>query len=227
MDDEKQVAHNRGLMGQASKNLLVRRYARYVLMYTRDILLWKAMGRKNPPHFIKQKHVRRFQRQYGLSFFVETGTYLGEMIQAVVKNFQEIYSIELDKYLFENAKARFKPYRHIHILHGDSKDVLREVLKQLSSPALFWLDGHFSGGITAKGEKETPIVDELLAIKEHYIPGHVILIDDASSFTGDGNYPTYSEVADMISAVDPQLKIKVMDDIICAYNPHLACFLRD
>ena len=48
--------------------------------------------------------------------------------------------------------------RRAEILQGDSTDVLPEVVEKMDEPTLFWLDGHYSGGITASGEQETPIV---------------------------------------------------------------------
>jgi hypothetical protein len=72
--------------------------------------------------------------------------------------------------------------------------VLLTVLQKLREPTLFWLDGHWSGGITAKGEKETPIVAECEAVLSHPVRGHVILIDDARCFTGENDYPTVAEM---------------------------------
>ena len=39
-----------------------------------------------------------------------------------------------------------------------------ELVRQLDGPALFWLDGHYSGGDTAKGELDTPVSAELESI---------------------------------------------------------------
>jgi hypothetical protein len=44
---------------------------------------------------------------------------------------------------------------------------------------MFWLDRHYSGGFTAKGEKDCPIIEELDAISNGSHLKHSILIDDA------------------------------------------------
>jgi hypothetical protein len=49
---------------------------------------------------------------------------------------------------------------------------------------LFWLDGHFCGGVSAHGDKGTPILEELNLILSHRVKEHVILIDDARLFNG-------------------------------------------
>ena len=55
-------------------------------------------------------------------------------------------------------------YQHVYILQGDSTHVLSAILGKISQPCLFWLDAHCSGGQTARGELETPIMWELSCI---------------------------------------------------------------
>src|SRR5579862_1202790 len=137
---------------------------------------WRKAGALlPPPHIFKQQVVREYGARFGLRTLVETGTYKGDMVQGVERHFAEIHSIELGRELFEEARARFAGLGHIHLHHGDSATVLPELLKTVHSPALFWLDGHFSQGITARGGKDTPIVEELGAIYTHNATEDVIL----------------------------------------------------
>mgnify|MGYP001369983704 CR=1 FL=1 len=39
--------------------------------------------------------------------------------------------------------------------------MLKNIIKNIDKPALFWLDGHYSGGVTGMGDNETPILEEL------------------------------------------------------------------
>ena len=167
-----------------------------------------------PPHIVKQKTVIQYAKLFCVSILVETGTFSGEMISSVKGVFKEIYSIELDPLLFENARRRFAGKPHIHLLNGDSAAVLSEVLDELKEPALFWLDGHYSGEGTAKGEIETPIKAELAQILEHAVPQHVILIDDARMFTGENDYPTLDELKAQVHAFSEDLGFEVEADII-------------
>ena len=59
----------------------------------------------------------------------ETGTFMGDMIYAVERQFSEIHSIELGGELFEAARRRFAGLAHVHLHHGDSTTVLPELLK--------------------------------------------------------------------------------------------------
>jgi len=58
-----------------------------------------------PSHWEKVVEVKKFRKKYGLTVFVETGTYQGAMIKAVNGLFKNIISIELGKELFENKTA--------------------------------------------------------------------------------------------------------------------------
>ena len=117
-----------------------------------------------------------------------------EMVEAMKGRFEKIYSIELNDELYGKAKERFVSDKNVTLLHGDSGEVLPMLLSNITEPVLFWLDGHYSAGITSKGNLNTPIVKELRAICEDSTK-HVILIDDARLFVGKEDYPTYDEIA--------------------------------
>jgi hypothetical protein len=160
--------------------------------------IWIAAGKPlPPPHLVKQLAVKELAKRYKARVFVESGTYFGDMVYAVREVFDEIYSIELDEVLCRNAQIRFAGLRNVRIVRGDSGDVLGEILSNVRQPCLFWLDGHYSGGITAVGARHTPIEKELMHISRHsFKRNHVILIDDARCFTGEGDYPSIQLLRD-------------------------------
>lgn len=164
-------------------------------------------------HIVKQNNIRKLQKDHGLTTFVETGTFMGDMVEAQRTYFKKLYSIELGKDLYNQAVARFNKYPHIKIIHGDSGVILNDLLREIHEPALFWLDGHYSAGITAKGDKNTPIMEELRTILSQKYD-HVILIDDARLFIGEGDYPTIDEISSFVLGQDPRRMISVADDII-------------
>lgn len=186
---------------------------------------WKRDGGPiPPPNLVKQRIVNRYGRDYAVKTLVETGTFLGDMVHACRKNFDRIVSIELDPQLYQNACRRFGSESHIEIYEGDSANLLSTITEEISEPCLFWLDGHYSGGVTAKGDLNTPIMNELSAICDHPIDGHVMLIDDARLFTGEDDYPTLDEVRDFVLSRKPDHKFELDLDIIRitppSVNPH-------
>jgi len=161
------------------------------LILNKEYKQWLSDGKPvPPPHRAKQLAVTEYANEYNLKILVETGTYLGDMINSVKNNFDEIYSIELDTELFHLANIRFSGISNINLFHGDAGTVLEDVLKRINSPSLFWLDAHYSSGATARSELDTPIEQELIQIFKHPLAlSHVILIDDARCFNGQGDYP--------------------------------------
>jgi hypothetical protein len=154
---------------------------------------WLRAGSPDPPsHVYKQGVVVEYARRRGLKVLVETGTYLGDMIYVTRDVFDEIRSIELNPKFYEIAKKRFARQAHVTIVHGDSGEVLGDVLSSVDKPCLFWLDGHYTAGKYAiRPDHETPIEKELRHIAGHPLKrAHVILIDDARDYTGKGDYPS-------------------------------------
>lgn len=184
-------------------------------MQKNELRKWENSGHSVPmPHIIKQRVLGEFTRQYNLKIFVETGTYYGDMVEAMRNFFDKIYSIELSQELFEKAKKRFKSENNIKLIQGDSGKELEIVMKEINKPALFWLDGHYSAGVSARGEKDSPIYEEMNCILNGQDLGHVIIIDDARFFGTDPAYPTIDELKEFIYSKRESVQITVDDDSI-------------
>lgn len=112
--------------------------------------------------------------------FIETGTLNGLGVQlALDSGFQWAITIELGDTLHAGARSKFTGNDRVITLQGDSSKVLPEVLETFKgTPFTYWLDGHYSGGVTALGEKESPLMEELEAILSRGVDGELIYIDD-------------------------------------------------
>ena len=171
------------------------------------------------PNYGKQQLIIDYIRRFSPATFIETGTYKGKMVYAVMPYINEIYSIELNETLYQNACKRFTGYHNIHIIHGQSGEVLPRLLKDIENRCIFWLDAHYSGGSTAKGKLETPIMQELECILNHpKATKHVILIDDACCFTGENDYPLLDNLKKLILSIQPDWTFEVKNDIIRAHS---------
>lgn len=167
------------------------------------------------PHVVKRRVLREYAAAYRTAYFVETGTYLGDMTAAMLRRFERLYSIELSPVLHEKAVARFARHEKVRLLHGDSASQLHSVVPQCDRPTLFWLDAHWSGGNTARGDIDTPIVSELEAIFCGAKCDPIILVDDARCFIGgDDGYPTVDELRTRVAQWRPDYEVSVERDII-------------
>lgn len=128
----------------------------YPLIHLRQfptICRWVMCGCPSPPpHLIKLHVVRSYSKQFRLSKFIETGTYLGETAEWMSRAGFDVITIELSSELHRWAKERLRRYANLELILGDSAQLLPELLSRLNEPACFWLDAHYSGGKTAKGK---------------------------------------------------------------------------
>jgi len=180
----------------------------------REYRAWIKAGKPLPPaRSIKENIVEKYKNLTGYDTLIETGTYRGDMVFAQLKKFKNIYSIELDDRLYQDATYRFRFFPHVKIFHGDSGKILAHMIRELDIPAIFWLDGHYSGGVTALGDEVTPIFEELNIIFSKKL-NHVILIDDARLFDGSGGYPSLDDLKKHIYKYQPGQQIQISDDCI-------------
>ena len=113
--------------------------------------------------------------------FVETGTYLGETIRPMEPYFKNLYTIEISPLLHEQAKNLYRGNK-IKFLLGDSSVVLTSLISELNDNTIFFLDGHWSSGITGRGFKDCPLVEEINTIFENFKHKAIIIVDDYSFF---------------------------------------------
>jgi hypothetical protein len=175
---------------------------------------WIKSGRpKKVPHLEKENVVLAYARSFGTDILVETGTFQGEMVSAMRNRFEQIYSIELHPELHQRAAERFRRFSHINLVKGDSAQILPRIAAEIQESCLFWLDAHYSGGITARGEVDTPVSVELETVLKRR-QSDVVLIDDSFDFNGSNGYPTLEELEGAVRGARPDYDFTVSDYII-------------
>ncbi len=190
-------------------HILLRKVKKYFQI--KSLPGWKKNGcQVPPPHIIKVYLLKFIAKKKKLVYFVETGTFRGDMIDEMKSLFKKIYSIELFEPLYVKAKKIFKKYKHINIIQGNSSKILPAIISRLNEPTLFWLDAHFSGSGTAQSSIDTPIEKELEIITKIMIQ-HVIVIDDARLFIGKKDYPNISK---LIQKYKNSYTITIIHDMI-------------
>ena len=170
----------------------------------------------------KRAVIEKYRAQYSPVNFIESGTFWGDTIEFFKNQFQKLYSIELSADLAAKARARFAGETKIEIIQGDSGKILNELLPQLQGTSLFWLDGHYSSEFfvgdefikTAKGDKNTPIEEELLAVCKNTTGPQLVFIDDARLFTGREDYPTVQKIKELINLFHRPYTLEVELDMI-------------
>jgi hypothetical protein len=155
---------------------------------------------------------------FNLTVFIETGTLYGDSTAAALPLFRHVHTIELSADLATGAARRFAGIANLQVYQGDSADALPYVLGQARAQGagapLIWLDGHYSGGGTARGAGgNSPILQELAAVNASGIADAVILIDDLRMFDDReadfgaadppslGGYPSLQQLARVVAGM--------------------------
>jgi len=176
---------------------------------------WRTSGLPIPaPHAIKRALLMQEGLRIEAKNFVETGTFTGDTVRFMQNRFKNIYSIEIQPELAMLSKDRFRSDSSVKIIEGDSATFLGEILEDLTGPTLFWLDGHYSAGITGRGSKDCPIYEELSCIAARPPSHFSIIIDDLRCFGTEETYPRLDELLTRISELFPNLKIDFELDMI-------------
>lgn len=152
--------------------------------------------------------------------FIETGTYKGNSSFWAAKHFDNVFTIELNKELYEETSSRKDAPKNITFLQGNSKVVLPELVNTLDGQSIFWLDGHWCMGAGGK-EDECPLMNELMAISK--TKDSIILIDDARCFLGPlppphnaNDWPRIDEIFSLIHNYFPDYTSTIVEDVIVA-----------
>lgn len=174
-----------------------------------------------PSYETKRAILKDYKERYGLNTLVETGTFFGDTVEFFKHTFTKVISIELSEDLAKKAMKRFEQDKNVTIIHGDSGQLLKDIVKNESAPILFWLDGHYSSEFyvgdlfikTARTNVDTPIVEELKGILSSEL-NHVVLIDDARLFIGLNDYPSIYQLKRLVKKSGKKYNIVVLQDII-------------
>jgi hypothetical protein len=113
--------------------------------------------------------------------FIESGTYIGDTIFEMENYFDELHTIELSNHHYELTKKKYNGNK-INFYLGESSDIFVNLLPKINKPAIFFLDGHWSSGNTARGSKDCPLIEEISNIKKYFDNEGIIIIDDRRLF---------------------------------------------
>jgi hypothetical protein len=185
---------------------------RKMLQFRRTIL--DAGFRYPLPPFVKRSVLKRAALDYSLRALVETGTQYGDTPWFFRDEMEEIWTVELSPDLAHLARRRFARFPSINVVEGDSAVKLREIVPKLRHPVLFWLDGHYSAGVTARGSSDCPIYEELRCVFENCTQRWVVLIDDARCFGSEKDYPDLPELAKFVESALPGAEFSTQHDMI-------------
>jgi hypothetical protein len=191
---------------------------RHRIWKMKEYLRWKKRLFDAPAPFYVKKCVL-LRNGTPNATWVETGTFMADMTVFLAEHSQKVISVEPEPEFFSKAQQKCKSFDNIKIINGLSEKVLPEILPSLNGAVNFWLDGHYSGGVTFKGPIDTPIIEELWCIEKSIknISRLAVLIDDMRCF--NSGFPGYPEKSYLVVwAEKNKLHWHIEHDIFVARN---------
>lgn len=166
-----------------------------------------------------------FQQKLRVATFVETGTYQGDSLRVAADIFADCRSIELSNDLHEDARRKFAAQANIKLYQGSSPGMLNALCEEMAErPVVFWLDAHWCvGENTAGQDSQSPLLDELRAIKKLHAQS-VILIDDARLYLCPPpephrapDWPDFDDIVILLKSLGHGHRLMILNDVIVLY----------
>jgi len=169
---------------------------------------------------IPQQIVIDLARLNGSTVFVETGTFQGVTTRWASNYFAIVHTIERAESLYSLHGSELASIKGVTTHLGDSKEILPQIVRDLHGQrAVYWLDGHWSGGETAGKNDECPLLEELACLSNRV--EDIILIDDARLFLSAPplphdpfQWPTIADIVNVLPVSAGKPYVQIVDDVI-------------
>jgi len=176
--------------------------------------------------------VLEIKQHSNVSYFIETGTNKGITAAWAADHFDKVITIERSKAYYEMSRKGLSNFSNVDLRYDDSRNVFADIMPELKSSTVFWLDSHWCGRVSAGVDDQCPLTRELELIALSIV-NHYILIDDARFFLSpppepyDYKYwPSISDVFEAINKINSNYYIAVHNDVIIAVPGDSAGFVK-
>lgn len=183
--------------------------------YVIDMLKLASGAPINLHGYMKFVVLRDLGRRTGARCLIESGTYLGVTARRCARVFEKVLTIELDANLAAQAAAYLKRCPNVEVIQGDAMKLLAEVIgRDDVDRAVVFLDGHFSGSGTARGDLPEPAIEELVILAQRRDRICGIVVDDFRLFGVEPGFPGKSELVSTVERLfpSPEFELKVHAD---------------
>ncbi len=170
--------------------------------------------------------------------FIETGTCYGRTVKFVLAcGAIEVRSVEAGEVWYTACKDMFTNDRRVKLWHGLSDIMLPEMMKDITEPAIIFLDAHPAGiahlGPTFGHDKigkqggesftqQQILQRELLAIATHPIKSHTIILDDQQLQGEEDIQEKYKEI---LLQINPKYRISLTQKE--GLTPPVGCLIAE
>ena len=167
-------------------------------------------------------------RKENINTFIETGTFHGDSALWASNFFQEVYTVEASRILYDKYHDKLSR-KHIKHIYGDSPKILSKLIESSEPKRLVWLDAHWVGDQFTFGQaNEVPVIEELQSIPKGS-GDNLIMIDDARYFLSPSipplhdykKWPNIGEIFLLLNEIQNTKTIFIFNDVIISPPPSM------
>jgi len=147
-----------------------------------------------PSEHAKRRHLLEVMRERRHRTFIESGTYRGDTTAFFLPHAERLITVEVDDDLFRRARARFAGEPKITVVQGDALVEIPRIVEAEAEPAMIWLDGHYSGGVTGRGVEDEPALAIIERLGKIAPAGTTIVVDDLRLFGRTDGFPRLEDL---------------------------------
>lgn len=136
----------------------------------------------NSDNFIREEIIK-LKEKYDIKFCIETGTHNGETADELGKIFGMVRTIESNPNYYKDAVKRFNNRKDVICIEGNSSTMLKQILRIIEQPVLFYLDAHWYN--------YNPLLEELKTIADFEFNKSIIIIHDFKVPGKDFGFDTF------------------------------------
>lgn len=161
-----------------------------------------------------------FKEKYAIKTFFETGTYMGSTSIRSASMFNKVITVELNNELFKKALEKFEnlQLKNIIIYNNNSENIIKDYCNNAKESTVFWLDAHYSAGVTSGKDVPSPLLTELKSIMNSELE-HFIIVDDVrficiNMSDSIHRYPSIIEITDAVKECGSKYEISIFNDCL-------------
>ncbi len=132
------------------------------------------MSEFNDDTFIPEEFLK-LKSKFSIKNAVETGTCEGETTNWLSKNFDNVFTIEINTNFLMTAKNKCIDSKNINFLCGDSSIIIKDVIELVKNErTIFFLDAHWGDYCPTASELieiKNMVVKPIIVIHDFYVPG--------------------------------------------------------
>lgn len=128
----------------------------------------------NGDTFITQEFLK-LKKDFLIKNVVETGTFEGQTTNWLSKNFEKVFTVELNTTYLETAKNNCYDLQNITFFNGDSSNIIKDIVELIKNErTVFFLDAHWGDCCPTPSELieiKKMVIKPIIVIHDFYVPG--------------------------------------------------------